>query len=66
MAYLLVYCEKLQLKRYAVATLTKRDFRRIIYYKSSRGLSKEDCFKDMSEVFSEDCPSVRTAERWYL
>ena len=49
-----------------MATLTKRDFRAIIYFNFSRGLSKEDCFKEISEVFSNDCPSVRTVERWYL
>ena len=66
LADLLVYCEKLQLKRYAMATLTTRDFRAIISYNFPRGLRQQDCFKEMSELFSEDCPSVRTVERWYL
>ena len=38
----------------------------IINYNFARGLSKEECFKELSEVFGEDCPSVRTVERWYL
>ena len=45
-----------------MATLTRRDFRAIIYYNLARGL----CLKEMSEVFGEDCPSVRTVEHWYL
>ena len=49
-----------------MATLTIRDFRAIIYYNLARGLSKEECFREMSEVFGEDCPSVRTVEHWYL
>ena len=51
-------CEISQLKRYAMATLTRHDFRSIIYYNFARGLSKEECFKKISEV--------RTVERWYL
>ena len=46
-----------------MATLTRRDFRAIIYYNFARGLSKEEYFKEMSEVFGEDCPSVRTVEQ---
>ena len=49
-----------------MATLTRRDFRVIIYDNFSRGSSKADCFKEMSKVFGEDCPPVRTGERWYL
>ena len=49
-----------------IATLAKRDFRAIINYNFARGLSKEECFKEMAEVFGEDCPPVRTVERYYL
>ena len=49
-----------------MATLTRRDFIAIIYYKFAHGLSKEECFIEMSEVFVEDCPSARIEERWYL
>ena len=66
MADLIVYYEKLQLKCYAMPTRTRRNFRAIIYYNFLRGSSKKDCFEEMSEVFSEDSPSVRTVERWYL
>ena len=49
-----------------MTTLTRRDFRAIIYYNFARGLSKKECFNEMSEVFGEDFPSVRTVERCYL
>ena len=47
-----------------MATLTRRDFRAIIYYNFTRGLNKEECFKGISEVFREDCPSVKTVLLW--
>ena len=49
-----------------MATLTRRDFRAIIYYNFARGSSNEECFKEISEVFGEVCPSVRSVKRWYL
>ena len=49
-----------------MATLTRRDFRAIIYYILARGLSKGEFFKEISELFGEDCPSVRTVDCWYL
>ena len=45
-----------------MATLTRRDLCARIYYNFARGLSDEECIKEMSEVFGEDCLSVRTVE----
>ena len=45
---------------------SRHDFSAIIYYNFSRGLSNEDCFIELSQVFSKDCPFVRTVECWYL
>ena len=49
-----------------MATQTRRDIRAILYYNFAHGLSKEEYFKEMSEVFDEDFPSVRTVEHWNL
>ena len=46
--------------------LIRRDCRAIIYYNFSRGSSKEECFKKISGVFSENRPSIKAVKCWYL
>ena len=46
-----------------MAELTKRDFQVINF---QRSLTTKECFDEMSAVFRDDCPSLRTIERWYL
>ena len=54
------------MKQYSLTTLTRHDFRAVIYYNFATGLSKEECLKEMMEVFGEDCSSVRTLQRCYI
>lgn len=48
-----------------MATLTARDYRAIMLYNFQRGLPKSECHEEMKRVFQENCPSLRTIERWY-
>jgi len=49
-----------------MTTLTRRDFRAIILFNWKKGLTDSQCYEEMSTVFSDSSPSLRTIQRWYL
>lgn len=40
--------------------------RAIIFYNFQRGLTRIQCFEEITSVFSDAAPCLRTVERWYL
>lgn len=49
-----------------MASLIRSDLRTIGYYNFKRQLSTDKCMKEMRAVFGNNCPSLRTIQRWYL
>lgn len=46
--------------------LSKENVRAIIFYNFRRGLTRLQCFEELTSVFSDEAPCLRTVERWYL
>lgn len=45
---------------------SKKNVRAIIFYNFRRGLTRLQCFEEMTSVFHDEAPCLRTVERWYL
>lgn len=45
---------------------SKENFRAIIFYNFRRGLTRLQCFEELTSVFNDEAPCLRTVERWYL
>ena len=45
--------------------LERRDYRAMIYYDFRRGLSQEECLKQLLETFSDAAPSRAIVFRWF-
>lgn len=46
--------------------ISKENLRAIIFYNFKRGLTRLQCFEELTTVFSDKAPCLRTVERWYL
>ncbi|CAH2088300.1 unnamed protein product [Euphydryas editha] len=46
--------------------LSKENVRAIIFYNFRKGLIRLRCFEELTSVFSDEAPCLRTVERWYL
>ena len=45
---------------------SKKNVRVIIFYNFRRGLTRLQYFEEMTSVFHDEAPCLRTVERWYL
>lgn len=46
--------------------LCKENVRAIIFYNFRRGLTRLQCFEELTSVVSDEAPCLRTIGRWYL
>lgn len=46
--------------------MSKENLRAVIFYNFKRGLSRLQCFEEITSVFGDAAPCLRTVERWYL
>lgn len=46
--------------------LSKENVRVIIFYNFRRGLTRLQCFEELTSVFRDEAPCLRTVERWYV